>query len=381
MGDTYLRHQRNWRVLHAILRPIIRKKFDMIREDIRVDGPILLIPNHVTSWDPVLVAMNLRDKQVYYVASEHLFRKGLLTGLLRWLVDPIPRSKGAAGTDTVKACLRHLRAGHSVCIFAEGEQSWDGRNNPVFDSTGKLAKASGATLVTYRLEGAYLCKPRWADTMRRGKVYGHAVGIYTPEELKGMSPKEITDIINRDISENAWERQAEDPQEYKGKDLAVGLERMLYLCPGCRKTGTLSTEDDTLRCSCGFETRFGRDGLFHPGTPFANLAQWEDWQRNALRSGEFEHEDFLFSDGNVTLTEISPDHTETQLCQGILTQYPDRLEIGKHSFSLSETDDMAMTRTHILLFSSGGKYYQLSAEKGINFRKYLEIHKANAGRT
>jgi 1-acyl-sn-glycerol-3-phosphate acyltransferase len=90
----------------------------MTHEDISVEGPILLIPNHVTSWDPVLVAMSLRNKQVYYVASEHLFRKGFLTGLLTWLVAPIPRSKGAAGTDTVKACLRHLRSGHSVCIFA-----------------------------------------------------------------------------------------------------------------------------------------------------------------------------------------------------------------------------------------------------------------------
>ncbi len=381
MGSEYRRHQRIWRILHAIVRPIVRIKFDMTHVDIHVDGPMLLIPNHVTSWDPVLVAMSLRDKQTYYVASEHLFRKGLITRLLRWLVAPIPRSKGNAGADTVRPCLRHLRAGHSVCIFAGGEQSWDGRNNPIFDATGKLAKASGATLVTYRLEGAYLCRPRWADTMRRGRVYGHAVGIYSPEELKGMSPTEITDIINRDISENIWDRQAKDPREYKGKKLAEGLERMLYLCPECRRIGTLSTEDDTLRCTCGYETRFSSNGLFDPGTPFANLAEWEDWQKSALRSLEFEQADSLFSDGNVIFTEIGPDHTETQLDQGTLIQYPDRLEIGKYSFSLSEIDDMAMTRTHILLFSSGGRYYQLSADKGINFRKYLEIHKADPDRT
>ena len=57
---------------------VINKKFDMTHEDISVEGPILLIPNHVTSWDPVLVAMSLRNKQVYYVASEHLFRKGFI---------------------------------------------------------------------------------------------------------------------------------------------------------------------------------------------------------------------------------------------------------------------------------------------------------------
>ena len=39
---------------------------------------------------------------------------------------------------------------------------------------------------------------------------------------------------------------------------------------------------------------------------------------------------------------------------------------------------MAMTRTHILLFSSKGEYYELSSEKGVNLRKYLEIWKAQS---
>lgn len=376
MDSEYKGHQRKWRVLQTLVGPIVRKKFDITAEDIHVDGPMLLIPNHVTSWDPLLVALSLRDKQVYYVASEHLFRKGLKSSLLKWMVAPIPRSKGTAGTDTVRTCLRHLKAGHSVCIFAEGEQSWDGRNNPVYEATGKLARISGATLVTYRLEGAYLSRPRWADTTRHGKVYGHPVGIYSPDQLRSMTPDEISDTINRDIREDAWERQAEHPQEYKGKKLAEGLERMLYLCPKCRRIGTLSTADDELRCTCGFSLKYGTDGAFHPGEPFNNIAQWEDWQRSALDSDDFEHGDELFSDENVSLFSLANDHTQTPVLTGKLIQYPDRIEIGDHRFNMKDIDDLAMTRTHILLLSSEGSYYQLSAEKGINFRKYLEIFRA-----
>ena len=248
--STYRRHQIIWKLLQMTAGLLVRMKFDLKHDDLRMEGPMLLISNHVTSWDPLIVAQSLRHKQVYYVASEHLFRKGFLTRILKWIVDPIPRSKGtASGTDTVKACLRHLKQGHSVCIFAEGEQSWDGRNNPVLTATGKLARSSGATLVTYRLEGAYLSLPRWTDTIRRGPILGHAVGIYTPEELKTMTPEEITGIINRDIREDAWERQLQEPHEYTGKDLAVGLERVLYLCPGCRHVGTLKSEGDILSMS------------------------------------------------------------------------------------------------------------------------------------
>ena len=376
MDRTYRRHQRIWKFLQVICGFLVRSRFDLRHDEFKMDGPVILISNHVTSWDPLLVAMSLKKKQVYYVASEHLFRKGFLTKLLMWLVAPIPRSKGTSGTDTVKACLRHLKAGHSVCIFAEGEQSWDGRNNPVFAATGKMVRASGATLVTYRLEGAYLCLPRWADTIRKGPVYGHTVGIYGPEELRTMSAEEITETIQRDIREDVWERQLKDPHEYKGKDLAVGLERALYLCPECRRIGTLKSDGDWLSCTCGMKVKYRTDGFFEPDKPFSNLAEWEDWQREAIRSGDFAHDEELFSDDDLELKRIGPGHSEEYILRGGAVQYEDRLVLGDRVFGLSDIDSMAMTRTHILLFSSEGEYYELSAEKGINLRKYLEIWKS-----
>ena len=213
------------------------RKFNLTHEDLHVDGPVLLIPNHVNAWDPLLVAMSLPKKQVYFVASEHIFRLGFVSRLLNWLVAPIARRKASSGTDTVKACLRHLRDGHSICLFAEGEQSWDGLNGHILPATGKLVKSSGATLVTYRLEGAYLSKPRWAKTVRRGRVHGRPVNIYPPDVLKTMSAAEVNAAIERDTFEDAWARQRQWQQDYRGKKLAEGLERAMYLCPRCRRFG------------------------------------------------------------------------------------------------------------------------------------------------
>ena len=159
--DPYTRHQKAWHILYPVLRPWICRKFNLTHEDLHVDGPVLLIPSHTCAWDPLLVAMSLPGKQVYFVASEHLFRMGLVSRLLEWVVAPIPRRKASSGADTAKACLRHLKAGHSICLFAEGEQCWEGHSGTVFPATGKLAKSSGATLVTFRMEGGYLSLPRW----------------------------------------------------------------------------------------------------------------------------------------------------------------------------------------------------------------------------
>ena len=373
--DSFDRHQRIWRLLYALLHRPICRKFNMTHEDLALEGPVLLIPNHVTSWDPLLVAMSLPRKQVYYVASEHIFRLGFVTKLLNWLVEPIPRRKASSGADTVKACLRHLRAGHSVCLFAEGEQSWDGLTQPIFPATGKLAKSSGATLVTYRLEGGYLSLPRWGKGVRRGRVHGCPVNIYPPEKLRAMSPADINAAIERDIFEDAWQRQREEPVAYRGRRRAEGLEKALCLCPHCRRLGTLRTEDDRVLCACGFSTRYTEQGFFDPAEPFATVADWDRWQRGALCAMDRPADALLFSDGGMSLSRIGPNHSEEPLGRCELRQYGDRLCCGDYSFPLKEISDMAMVQANLLLWSHGGSYWQIRAEQGANLRKYLELWK------
>ncbi len=347
----------------------------MTHEDLHLDGPALIIPNHGCAWDPLLVAMSLRDHHAYFVASEHLFRLGLVSRLIESLVAPIPRRKASTGTDTVKACLRHLRAGHSVCLFAEGEQCWDGRNIPIFPATGKLARSSGATLVTYRLEGNYLSLPRWGKGIRRGKVRGYPVGIYPPDVLKTMSATEIEALINRDIFENAWIRQRQNPVAFRGKNRAKGMERALYLCPRCRKIDSLQSEGNRIFCSCGLNLEFTETGFFEPSQPFETLAEWEDWQKQALRDGAFSYageDGLLFSDPDVTLALIKTGHEESLLGQGALCQYKDRLLCAGHSFPLQDISYMADVLASRLLLTVQGEYYEIRTKNGANLRKYLE---------
>lgn len=348
----------------------------MTHEDLQIDGPALIVPNHGCAWDPLLVAMSLRDQHAYFVASEHLFRLGPVSRIIESLVAPIPRRKASTGTDTVKACLRHLRAGHSVCLFAEGEQCWDGRNIPIFPATGKLARSSGATLVTYRLEGNYLSIPRWGKGIRRGKVRGYPVGIYPPEVLRTMSAAEIEALINRDIHENAWDRQRENPVAFLGRNRAKGMERALYLCPRCRKIDSLQTERNRVFCSCGLDLTYTETGFFEPPQPFETIADWEDWQKKELAQRSFlpaGADGLLFSDPDVSLSLVKSGHEETPLGQGSLCQYEDRLICAGHSFPLREISNMADVLASRLLLTVQGDYYEIRAKKAANLRKYLEI--------
>lgn len=371
--DKAIRHQKTWVFLYRLLGGYIHKKFNLSHEPCTAEGPLIVLSNHVTDWDPLLVAMSFPEKMLYFVASEHLMRKGLLSSILNYLFAPIPRKKASTGSDTALACLRHVRAGHSVCIFGEGDASWNGCTGHVFPATGKLVRASGATLVTFRIEGGYLSNPRWGKGVRRGRVHVHPVNIYPPQTLKAMEPDMINAAIDRDIREDAWQRQALSPVAYKGARPAENIETALFLCPKCGRIGTLRGRDDRVECDCGLSLRYTPQGYFDPPKPFQTIAQWDEWQLARLADPDFLGDGALFSDDGLLLKEILPGHREQNLEKGVLFQYRDALRLGGREFLLSKIRSMAMVQNNVLLFDIGDKYYELRALKPRCLRKYLAL--------
>ena len=380
--DVQVRHQRIWNILYDLVHPWFPRFFHFSYDEIDAEGPILLVCNHVTCLDSLLLGLAMGKKQIYYVSTEHILRSRFTGWLLKWVFDPIPRRKGADSLDTVRKTLRHLRQGHSVCLFAEGEQSWDGRTIPVVPGSGSLARACQATLVTYRLEGGYLQMPRWGRGVRKGSIRGRLQGVYPPEVLKAMSTEEVNRLMEKDIQENAWERQKTEKVPYRGGHLAEYLERALYLCPSCRRIGTLSSHGEKLACTCGLNIQMTETGIFSEGSPFQNVAEWDDWQRTQLRERNFlrdENSDILFSDGDITLTCIGEGHQQTVLCSGTLNQTEEAIQCGTRTFSLNSIEDMAMSQAEVLLFTCEGSYYELRGRRRTNMRKYLEVWKQKQG--
>jgi len=362
-----------WKVLCKISHSFFERKFNYHYEKNTLPGPSIIIANHVTNWDPMLLAIAFPKNHLHFVASDHMFRWGILSKIIHWLVAPIARRKGAAGSETALNCMRRIRDGHSVCVFGEGEVTWDGKTHDVLPGTGMLVKASGATLITFRFDGGCLSVPRWAKKSRKGRLDGRIIGIYPPETLKSMSIDEVTAAINRDIYTDAFSAQEESPTAYRGKRLAEHLETALFLCPQCRQINSLYSKSDYLSCSCGLDLRYTEYAVFSPATPFKNIQQWDHWQHEELKKGAFVHDDILFSDEDIMLTEIESDNN---IKQGkIIRLSLDQkgfLSLGESKVALSQITNMAMVQANKLYFTLDDVYYQLKPAKGIvNLRKYL----------
>lgn len=360
-----------WKLLVKLLSPLVKSRFNISVERFDGEGPCLVVSNHVTAWDPIFMAMSFPQAPVHYVASEHLFRKRFLSWLLEYFLAPIPRRKASTAADTVMKILRRLKAGQTVGLFAEGEACWDGVNSEIFSATGKMARTSGASLVTYRIEGGYPTVPRWTKRIRRGKMHGRIVGVYKPEELKKMKPDEILALINRDIYEDAWERQRRERVKFKLKNRAEGIECGFFVCPGCGKIGGIKGDGDRVKCSCGWDVLYTEECFLEPAEPFENLHQWELWQRETFNAMSFAAGQLMFSDEGLVLKKIQSGHGETVLCTAQLRQYPEAIECGEYRFEFKDIEHMSMVKRNILLFTVGDDYYEIRYKGDICLRKYL----------
>lgn len=368
--DKGKRHKKLWPILHCLICPVIKKKMHYSCKKVTLPGPSLVVSNHVTNMDPFLVAAAFPKDQMYFVASEHLFRKGFLTKIIQYLVGPIARRKGSSGGDAAMAMMRALKKDHSVCVFAEGETSWNGINHPLFPGTGDIAKLSNVSLVTFRLQGGYLTAPRWGKGVRKGKMQGGIVHIYSPEQLQNMSSADIAKVLEQDLYENAWERQKEEHIPYKGKNRAKYIETALFLCPKCHQWNTLEGKGNQVTCACGLNLTYTEYGYFEPKEPFETLLEWDQWQHEELKKAETLPS---FRDEDVSLVQLMNDHTEKKITEGALSLFTDSLRIHSHCFPLTAITQMALVKKTILVFSCYGNYYEVRGSKPLCLRKYLAV--------
>ena len=372
---AYQRQRRTYRTLYKpaklLMKGLLNYSYTL---GPKIEGPCLILSNHVTDFDPILVGLSFPE-HMYYVAGENVMRMGFLSKLVTRYASVIQRVKGTTDAEAALQILRTLRKGRNVCMFAEGNRTFTGETLPIAPATAKLVKMARSTLITYRLTGGYLSTPRWSTHRRKGRMTGAPVGVYPPEELKKMSEAEIADLLARDLYENAYETQNKAPVAYKGKALAETLETALYLCPRCHRIDTLHSRGDRFSCDCGLTMTLDRFGFFQgEDLPFKTPLEWDRWQ-----TGEMEKlakglgDEPAFSDEGQTLNRKEDDHSLTPLTTGRMALYRDRLTVGDRTFPLRDLRGIGLIQRQGMVFSTAEGDFAITAERLRCVRKYQTL--------
>jgi 1-acyl-sn-glycerol-3-phosphate acyltransferase len=114
-----------YRVIAALLSlaaPWGRLRVEGI-ERIPEEGPALVVPNHDSQWDPVMVGVALRKRRLLrFLARANLWKLPLV-GRLLGAMRQIPIERGSGDRQALGKAEEALRAGEAVCVFPEGKLS------------------------------------------------------------------------------------------------------------------------------------------------------------------------------------------------------------------------------------------------------------------
>lgn len=244
------------------------------------EAPLFFFANHAHLSDPFIAGYFMKNP-ITYIGNSDGITPGQLIGSA--LVGLIFKKKGQPDREALKKTMETIRAGHSVGIFPEGDRSWDGETAPILDSTGSLVKKMGVPIMVGRLSGNYLSRPRWAEYPRYGGIFLD-MHVLTADKIREMSREDINIELKKLIYNNDIKNDKLKEFEYSCKNLAAGVQFLLWLCPECGASDTITGDGDTIRCeACGKEwTLNGHLGISPSFSEGEDLKDWSDWQKKKI---------------------------------------------------------------------------------------------------
>lgn len=166
-------------------------------ENIPAEGGVLVVSNHESFLDPVLVGTGVR-RGMTYLARSSLFRNILFGTVIR-SIDAIPIDREGLGLAGIKESLRRLKRGGMVVIFPEGTRTPDGEIQPFRAGFTMLAVRSKAAILPVAIEGAFQAWPRRQKLPSRSTIHVRYGRPILPEEARQMNDEELLAEVERRV--------------------------------------------------------------------------------------------------------------------------------------------------------------------------------------
>jgi 1-acyl-sn-glycerol-3-phosphate acyltransferase len=188
-----------WKVCRATARLVAAVGWQLKvhgRQHIPARGGVLLVSNHQSYLDPIMVGAYLQ-RPMCYLAKSELFTNRWFSWLLQSLYA-FPIRQGAGDVGAVREMLRRLEQGWMLNIFAEGSRSEDGEIGPIEPGAALVLRRAGVPCVPAVIEGSFAAWPKARKLPRHGMIdvmFGPAM------QLEGLRGEQITRLIDCTLRE------------------------------------------------------------------------------------------------------------------------------------------------------------------------------------
>lgn len=183
-------------------------------ENIPRRGPFLVVANHQSFLDPIFIQSHM-PRAPHTLTKSTQFAGGFWGWVLPRL-QAIPTRRYRVDPQVVRTVLRRLEEGEGVCIYPEGERTWDGAMQPLRRGTIRLLLKAGVPIVPCGTAGSFDVLPRWSRTLKRQDVwlrFGEPLelGAHDDRAERDRRVDEVHDLIVSELERlaavpsTAWE--------------------------------------------------------------------------------------------------------------------------------------------------------------------------------
>ena len=127
-------------------------------ENIPREGGALIISNHQSYLDPVLVAAYL-PREMHFMARRSLFRNPVFRALIV-SCNAFPIERGGTDVKGVSEAVTRLETGGTLLVFPEGTRTRNGTIGPMRAGMALRARRAAVPIVPVLIEGAYQIWPK-----------------------------------------------------------------------------------------------------------------------------------------------------------------------------------------------------------------------------
>jgi 1-acyl-sn-glycerol-3-phosphate acyltransferase len=180
------------------------------KENVPRSGPVVIVPNHKSFWDPFFVAIVLRRPVHFMGKAEHF--EGRMAGIFLRL-GAFPVRRGASDAEALETARSILRRGDALALFPEGTRVREEGLGAPKRGAARLAIEAGAPIVPATITGTE--KRRWPLPRRVRITFG------TPVSVEGLqaTPEDAALAIGE-----AWPQVTQEYARWQGRPrlLAAG---------------------------------------------------------------------------------------------------------------------------------------------------------------
>jgi 1-acyl-sn-glycerol-3-phosphate acyltransferase len=202
-----------WNCGQALCRIWTTRYFDLKiygARHIPPTGGVLIVSNHQSFLDPVLLAVQLK-RPMSYLARATLFKNPFFSWLITSL-NAVPVRRGEGDIGAVKETIRRLEEGHMLALFPEGTRSTNGEMKPLEAGVALVIRRANVAIVPAVVHGSY-------DAWPKGEKLPHAHPIRVlygpPINVKGLKGNQIIPLLESTLHQMLADLRAENVSKYK----------------------------------------------------------------------------------------------------------------------------------------------------------------------